>query len=451
MDYDTVVEKVHEIFPELVEGLKDLIRIPSVATDGFPAEPVIAAHDRVVELLREAGVTDITDIRLEGKTGPVINATVPGPEGAPTVLFYTHYDVVPAGEESEWETAPFEPVEKDGAIYGRGSADSKVNIMGIIGMLRVLDGKPPVTLRIVVEGQEEYGSDFDFFPPTRPDIFESDAMVIADVGSVRPGFPSLTTALRGSASVTISCHTLESDKHSGSFGGAAPDARIAIIRALSSLFDEHGNVAVPGLLREPWTGVSYDDAEFRDLAEILDGVPIVGSGDIGSRIWSGPAISVIGFDAPSASAPINAVASSASAVINVRTHPTQPAVEAQEIVMDFLRELKPFGIELTVTAGDAGDGFRARTDGPAFAAASAALSAAWGLEPGEIAIGGSIPIVMSLDQAVPNAEKLLFGITDGHANIHGPNERVLMSEFENGVVAKVLFVQNFAQATLGAG
>ncbi|WP_410870629.1 M20/M25/M40 family metallo-hydrolase [Nocardia sp. A7] len=450
-----VEQAVSALFPDLYSELIRLVRIPSIATEGYPPEPLFQAHDLVVELLRDSGVEQIEDLRIEGKTAPVIMATVPGPHGAPTVLMYTHYDVVPAEDLELWDTPPFEPVERDGAIYGRGTADSKANIISIIGALRAYGGKPPVTVKLVLEGQEEFGSPFDFYPVDNPALFQADAMVIADVGSVRPGVPTLTVALRGSAQVTVEARTLDADKHSGLYGGAAPDARLALIRALSSLHDDAGDVAVDGLRRESWTGTSYTDEEFRELAEVLDGTPLMGTGGIGERIWSGPAITVIGFDAPAPDASVNAVAGSARAVLNVRVHPEQEAAQAQAAVIDHLRALRPFGIELSVTAGEVGNGFAAPTGGPAFDAAKSALGQAWGAEAGQMAGGGSIPLVMALHTAVPEAEKLLFGATDGYANIHGPNERVLLDEVAKATLAKALFLreygENFAAARNGAG
>lgn len=427
--------------PWMVTGLKDLVRIPSVATEGFPPEPVVAAHDRVVQLLQDAGVTDIHDLQIEGKTGPVVVATVPGPPGSPTVLLYSHYDVVPAGDEELWHTPPFEPVEKDGAIYGRGTADSKANIMAILGLVRVWDAQPPVTLRIVIEGQEEYGSPFDFYPPRDPETFASDVMIIADVGSVRPGVPTMTSALRGSASVRVDVATLEGDAHSGLFGGAAPDARQVLIGILASLHDANGDVVVPGLLREPWTGIELDEAEFRHNAKVIDGVALTGTGSIGSRIWTGPAITLIGFDAPAAEAPVNAVAATACAVLNLRVHPRQSAVEAQQALIAYIESKRPATASITVTAGEAGDGFMAEADGRVVSAALDALSRAWECKAGMLGSGGSIPIVTSLQQAAPNAEILLFGATDGHAAIHAPNERVLIDELRRSAIAKALLIQ----------
>jgi len=187
-------------------------------------------------------------------------AEIPAPPGAPTVLLYSHYDVVPVGDESKWLSPPFEATERDGAIYGRGAADTKSNILMHVGALRAWEGRPPVGIRIVIEGQEEVGSAFSSFPPTRPELFTADAMVIGDMGSFRPGVPTLTVALRGMAMVTVEARTLAGPKHSGQFGVAAPDALLALLRALASLNDEHGDVAVPGLRREEWTGASYSDA-----------------------------------------------------------------------------------------------------------------------------------------------------------------------------------------------
>jgi acetylornithine deacetylase/succinyl-diaminopimelate desuccinylase-like protein len=248
--------------------------------------------------------------------------------------------------------------------------------------------------------------------------------------------------------VTVEARTLDTDKHSGQIGGAAPDARSALIRALASLHDENGDLAVEGLRREPWTGASYTDDEFRELAGVLPGVPLVGTGDLGSRIWSGAAVTVIAFDAPPTSAPLNAVASSAKAVLNLRVHPAQPAREAGEALAAHLRAQRPFGIDLDVTVGEAGNGFLAPTGGPAFRAAETALRRAWdGGEVGTLALGGSIPIVMAFHEAQPAAEKLLFGATDGYANIHGPNERQLVDELTRTVVALATFWHELANTT----
>jgi acetylornithine deacetylase/succinyl-diaminopimelate desuccinylase-like protein len=356
------------------------------------------------------------------------------------VLLYSHYDVVSAGDESQWDSPPFEPTERDGAIFGRGVADSKSNILMHVGALRAWNGKPPVGIKICIEGYEEIGSGaLPGYPASDPDQFRADALVIGDMGSISPGVPTLTTALRGMANVVVEVRTLESGKHSGQYGGAAPDALLALVHAIASLHDEHGDVAVAGLRRNEWDGPVQSEDEFRELGTVLAGKPLIGTGGLGSRIWSGPAITVIGIDAPSVDGAVNAVSPYARAVLNVRVHPDQDAAEAQDAVMRHLREARPFGIELDVQPGPTGEGFSAATSGPAYEAARAAWEGAWEAEVMMAGSGGSIPIVSALAGALPDAEALLVGTTDGYANIHGPNERVLVDEFQKAVLAETVF------------
>ena len=239
-------------------------------------------------------------------------------------------------------------------------------------------------------------------------------------------------------------------RHSGAFGGAAPDALIALLHALATLHDEHGNVAVAGLRRAPWLGASYTDEEFRAVAGVEPGMPLFGTGGLGERLWSGPAITVVGIDAPAVDEAVNAVVPYARAKLNLRVHPEQGAAEAQEALIRHLEAVRPFGIALSASpAGAAGDGFAATTSGPAYEAAHAALRAAWGREPVHMAMGGAIPLASALHEAVPDAEILLFGPQDALCNLHAPNERVLLGELERAVVAEVEFL-NGVRGSKGA-
>jgi acetylornithine deacetylase/succinyl-diaminopimelate desuccinylase-like protein len=445
-----VANDVRRQMPQLKEELARLVAIPSVSAGGFPEHthgPLLESHEALVGLLRDAGVENLGTLELPD-TAPVVTGEIPAPDDAPTVLLYGHYDVVPAGDESKWESPPFEATEREGAIYGRGTADSKSNILVHVGALRAWDGNPPVGIKLLIEGQEEVGSPLEV--PATLEPFRADAMLIADGGNIRPGVPSLTVALRGDAVVTVEVRTLASAKHSGQFGGAAPDALIALLHALASLHDESGDVAVGDLRRDRWPGISWTDDEFRQLAEIEPGMPFVGSGALADRVWSGAAITVTGIDVPSVDEAVNAVQPYARAKLNVRVHPEQSAAEAQEAVIRHLEAARPFGISLQATAGPTGDGFAAGTSGRAYEAAFAALGAAWNSEPQLIATGGAIPLVKALSEAAPEAEILLFGTTDGFANIHGPNERVLVDEFEKAVLAEALFFDEYATRVAGS-
>jgi acetylornithine deacetylase/succinyl-diaminopimelate desuccinylase-like protein len=439
----------------LMDGLTaDLVRlaaIPSIAFPGYPGSEVLRAHDLLVELLREAGVEHVERLDLPD-TSPVIYAEVPPPDpDAPTVLLYGHYDVQPPGDESLWLSPPFEPTPVEGGLRARGIADDKSNVIAHLGVLRAYGGRPPTGLKIVIEGQEEYGSAFDDYPPTDPGRFACDAMVIADMGNLRPGTPTLTTGLRGVAEVVVEVRTLAEARHSGGYGGAAPDALLALVRALAGLHDENGDVAVPGLRREEWEGASYTEQEFRELATVAEGMPLTGSGSLGERLWSGPAITVIGLDAPAVDGAASAVVPYARARLNLRVHPQQDPRQATDALVRHLRESRPYGIELTVVPSDAGPGFEAATDGPAYRAARTALREGWGTEPQFAASGGSIPLVNGLARAVPHAEVLLFGAQDGMCNLHAPNERVLFSELRGAVIAEAAFLREYAAAFRSAG
>jgi acetylornithine deacetylase/succinyl-diaminopimelate desuccinylase-like protein len=173
-------------------------------------------------------------------------------------------------------------------------------------------------------------------------------------------------------------------------------------------------------------------------------MPLIGTGSLGERLWSGPAATVSGIDALPVEDAVNAVVPYSRAKINLRVHPAQDADDARDALMTHLRALRPFGIPLEVKPGATGNGFAANTSGPAYEAAGAALAAAWGSDTVTVATGGSIPLVNALHTAVPDAEILLFGATDGFSNIHAPNERVLLDEFRKTVIAEALFFEEYA-------
>lgn len=435
---------VRELMPQLEADLVRLARIPSVAFPGYPDGPMRDAYELVAELFRDAGVEDV-DALLLPETPPILVGEIPPPDGAPTVLLYAHYDVQPPGDEDLWRTPPFEPTRVDGAIYARGVADDKANIVAHVGALRAFDGRPPVGIRVVVEGREEYGSPFDTYPPTRPELFRADAILIGDAGNVRPGVPTLTFALRGYADIVVEARTLAGARHSGEFGGAVPDALVVLVHALATLHDEHGNVAVAGLRRDSGSTGSFEEEELRELAAVEPGVPLVGTGTIAERLVWGPAITIVGLDAPPVENAPSAVVPYARARLNLRVHPEQSAAEAQAAVIRHLEKAQPFGISLYVSAAvEPGDGFSANTSGIAYDAARAALATAWGGEPVGLGQGGSIPLVSALHEAVPDAEILMFGAQDGRCNAHAPNERVLLDELERAVVAEAEFLREYA-------
>ncbi|MCC5574755.1 M20/M25/M40 family metallo-hydrolase [Microtetraspora sp. AC03309] len=444
MTPEEIESAVEAGMPQAVEDLKRLVAIPSVAFPGHPDEPVLAAAAMTEELLRGAGLPNVRQIPVEGSF-PAVFAEAPAPEGAPTVLLYAHYDVQPPGDAAQWRTSPFEPTMIDGAMYGRGAADDKSGVIAHVAALRAFGGEFPVGVKVIVEGQEEYaGERLEDFVEANPDLVRADAIVVADCGNPRMGEPALTTTLRGMAAFTVEVRTLRESLHSGAFGGAAPDALGALMRMLSALHDDRGDVRVPGLPQGTFEGGSEEtDDDFRATAGVLDGVSLVGSGSVADRLWSSYAITVTGLDVPTVSGAINAVQAVARARVTIRIPPAGDAKTALDDVTGFLQKVAPWGAQVTFGDFVTGSGFMAGSGGRARAAIDQAMERAFGRAPRDVGQGGSIPLVAKLSGLFPEAEILLYGAEDGDSSIHAPNERVNLDELRKVITAEALFLANY--------
>jgi hypothetical protein len=294
---DKMERNVRTFLPGVIEDLKELIAVPSVAFPGYPSEHVHRMAAATTDLLRRYGLLNARLLEIPGGY-PAVTADIPAPEGAPTVLLYAHYDVQPARREDGWDTDPGTPVIRDGRLYGRGAADNKSGIVTIAATIRALSGRYPVGITVIIEGEEETASHLEAFAEAHPELFRCDLFIITDMGKMTAGEPLLNTTLRGEVSCVITVNTLAHAVHSGQFGGPAPDALVALIRILATLHDEHGDVAVAGLCSHSWSGAEYPEDLYRRLSGLLDGVDTIGRGTISSRLWSHPSVTVIGIDAP---------------------------------------------------------------------------------------------------------------------------------------------------------
>ncbi len=444
MDVNQVKETVRAMMPEIMSELSDLVAQPSCAFPGFPAEPVHAARAQVIKMLENAGFA-ARELDLEGGGYPAVWGEIPAPEGAPTVLLYAHYDVQPAPMEQGWTSDPFKPEMRDGRLYGRGAADDKSGAAIHAGTLRVFGGKPPVGVKVIIEGEEETLSQLEAFVEKHPDMFKADCMIVADMGNIECGQPVLTTMLRGHVQCIVEVRTLDHPLHSGVFGGPAPDAFVSLIRLLNSLWDERGNTVVPGLEGFDWPGAEYPEPLFREMCGMLDGVEKTGDSSVGSMLWSRPNATVIGIDGvPCIADAGNVLLPVARAKVAMRIAPgANPEAELEKL-MKHLRENAPWGVHVEVTKVKASDAFMAPKGGPAMAAAAEALEAAYGIKPSEVGSGGSIPLLETLAKASPGAEFILLGAEDAIANIHGANESVHPDEIERMIVAQALLIDKLA-------
>jgi acetylornithine deacetylase/succinyl-diaminopimelate desuccinylase-like protein len=442
---DQLRSKAAGLMPQLLTDLERLVAIPSVAFPGYPPEPVHQMANQTLRLFREAGLANAA--LQEVPTGfPPVYGQLPGPTGAPTVMLYAHYDVQPAPPEQGWTSDPWTATRKpDGRIYGRGAADDKGGLVVHLGTLRLFDGKPPCTVKLILEGMEETDSNLEAFVQANPELFACDLFIVCDMGNLRAGEPSLTTTLRGEVVCVVTLRTLAHPLHSGEFGGPAPDAMLALARLLATLHDEEGDVAVQGVTSFAWDGADLSAEEFRASADLLAGVDLTGSGPVGARLWSRPSVSAIGIDMTSVAGSSNVLIPEARAKLSMRIVPGSDPQRELDALVRHLESHAPWGAQVQVERVDAVPGFRCRTDGPGYATARRALEEAYGKPPGEAGSGGSIPLLQTLQQAAPDAEFILWGPEDlAAARIHASDESVDPFEIEQMILAQAFLLQHLA-------
>jgi cysteinylglycine-S-conjugate dipeptidase len=436
---------VRSVLPSVRADLEHLVRIPSVSADPAAAPHVQASANEVAALLAGAGLTDVEVLTVPGGQ-PAVVGHRPAPPGAPTVLLYAHHDVQPTGDPAGWDSDPFEPTERDGRLYGRGTADDKAGIGVHLAALRAHGDQLPVGVIVMVEGEEEIGSPtLDQFLAAYRDRLRADVVVFADASNWTVDVPSLTTSLRGTAPVVVEVRALHHSVHSGMYGGPVPDALTALCRLLATLHDEKGDVAVAGLTRGPADPLDLTEAQLRADAAILDGVQLIGTGGLTERLWTRPSISVIGIDAPSVAEASNTLIPVARAKVSMRVAPGEDVTRASAALTAHLKDQAPWGVQVTVRQSATGAPFSVGTGGPAYQAARWALAEAWGREAIATGGGGSIPFVTGYAQLIPDAEILITGVEDPDTRAHGANESLDLSTFERACLAETLLLHRLAQ------
>ncbi|MDG6104748.1 dipeptidase [Dactylosporangium aurantiacum] len=431
--------------PGVRADLERLVRIPGIAFTGFDHSHVERSAEAVAELLRGAGIPDVRLVRKGGQ--PAVLGRRPAPPGAPTVLLYAHHDVQPVGDRSQWLSDPFEPQERDGRLYGRGTADDKAGVMAHIAALRAFGDDLPVGVVLFIEGEEEFGSEsLEELLREHRDELASDVIVIADSGNWDVGQPALTTGLRGIVNGFFEVRVLEQAVHSGMFGGAVPDALITLSRLIASLHDDAGDVAVEGLVSTPSAPLDYPEDRFREEAGMLDGVEFIGTGRLVERLWTRPAISILGIDAPPTEGAPNALIPAAKAKFSVRIAPGDDAQRVYDTMTAHLQRHVPWGAQVTVTLEQLGEPCVIDATGPVFEAARQAFAEAWdGVAPVDMGVGGSIPFIATFQELFPKAAILVTGVEDPSTRAHGPNESLHLGEFERVCVAEALLLAKVAR------
>lgn len=454
---DELREAVTAGLPAAIADLSGLVRIPSVSWDGFDFAHVHASAERVAELARELGVFETVDVvqlpvsdpDSDALGQPAVVATRAARGGKPTILLYAHHDVQPPGDEAHWDSKPFEPTLRGDRLYGRGAADDKAGIIAHLAAIRAYQqvlGDPEIGLVLYAEGEEEFGSRsiLTFLEHYR-ETFDADVIVVADSGNWSTEIPAITVGLRGAVAFNLRVTTLAHASHSGMFGGAVPDAMLAAVRMLDSLWNADGSVAVEGLTSREAETPPYDEEQLRAETGLLPQASPIGTGAIISRIWNQPSITLTGIDAPSVKDASNTLVPSVRVRVSARVAPGQRAEEAYEAIMDHLRAHAPFGAQLEVDGLDLGQPFLVDTSGWAVADAKAVLEEAFGNPTVEMGVGGSIPFIAELAERFPNAQILVTGVEDPDSRAHSPNESLHVPSLEKAILGEALLL-----ARLGA-
>lgn len=437
--------RVDASFDQVVEDLVALVRIPSVSADSFDQSTLTASAGMVRDLLQGVGLAAAISAvpAPSGVAGrPAVLAVREGDDGAPVVLLYAHHDVQPAGPAEDWDQEdPFEPVVRGDRLHARGSADDKAGVVAHVAALRVLGDDLRAGVRCFVEGEEEVGSpSFASFLAEHRESLAADVIVVLDSSNWKVGVPALTTSLRGLAECQVELRVAAHALHSGMYGGPILDAPTLMCRLLATLHDENGDVAVPGLLHREAAPIDYPEADFRADSAVVEGYRLAGTGTIPSRLWTRPALGIVGFDATPVDRRSNTIAPTCRAALSLRVTPGQQPAEAWAALEAHLRANVPFGADITITPGEQGPAFLAAGDSPATRLAHWALREAWGTAPVEIGVGGSIPFIADLAAVFPDAEILVTGIEDPDARAHAGNESIHLGELRNAVLAEALML-----------
>ncbi len=466
-----------------VDELKALLRIPSISTDPKHAADVRRAAEFVATELRRIGMENVRIIEtstpetvlapssgpaqvVAARTGhPLVYADhlhAAGVDGRPatTVLLYGHYDVQPPEPLEEWKSPPFEPTERDGNLYARGAVDDKgqmwMQVKALESLLASNDGKLPVNVRVIVEGEEEVGGEgIAAFVREHPDELRADVALVCDTEMFAPDLPTLCVGLRGMIYTEIEARGARTDLHSGIYGGAAPNPLIALAQIVAGLKDAAGRILIPHFydrVASPtaaelaaWRALPFDEEVYRDTE--VGSTTLTGEAGFSvlERTWARPTLDMHGmaggFTGTGAKTVIPA---RAMAKISMRLVPDQSPAESFALYKAYVEAICPAGITLEVRLIHCGDPIVVSTDNPYVHAATSAMRDVFAKETVFVRGGGSIPIVGDFIRELGTPTLLMgFGLPDD--NLHAPNEKFHLANFHRGIESIVRFLANVGE------
>jgi acetylornithine deacetylase/succinyl-diaminopimelate desuccinylase-like protein len=443
--------------------LEALVRIPGISAAAEHRADVQAGAEATAALLERCGLEHVRMMTADGAPPYVVGEWLHAGSGAPTVLLYAHHDVQPPGVVERWESDPFEPEERDGRLYGRGTADDKAGVVAhahAVAAWLNTSGTLPCNVRVLVEGEEEIGSPhLGAFLREHGTALRSDVLVLADAANWDVGVPGITVSLRGLAAADVALRALDGPLHSGLAGGAVPDPVLALARVLATLVDEHGAPSIDGLeppplrddQRAPIPGFDDTTGAFARASGLRPGVQLVGDPAVPlhARLWHRPAVTIVGIDAHPIRGSSNQILASAAARVSLRLPSGLDPDEALERLREHVARRVPWGLELEFTKLGGAPAWECEPFGPVFDAARRALHEGYGAEPVLMGVGGSIPFVGPIADAFGGVPALLVGPNDPHTRAHGENESLHLADWHRLMRSLVLMLAELPAA--GAG
>ena len=452
---NNVIDYINTNRDRFVDELKAYLAIPSISALPQHQPDVRRCAEWTADELRRIGMQNVRLIETPGN--PVVYADWLGAEGAPTILFYGHYDVQPVDPLDLWQSPPFEATVRDGEIYARGAADDKGQIFMHFKAIEAhlkQNGRLPVNLRVILEGEEEVGSaNLDNFVKDHKNELGADVVVISDSTMFDRGVPSITYGLRGLVYFQIDLRGTKSDLHSGSFGGAVANPAMVLAQVLAQMKDKSGRIKIPGFYDDVRALRDEERAEFKKLPfnetryrkEL--GAPKL-FGETGyttlERVWARPTFEVngvlSGFTGEGAKTVIPAVA---MAKVSMRLVPDQDPDKIAKLFEAYVQKVCPKTVELKVTRMHGGRPWMTDFDNKFVQAAGRAIEKGFGKAPVFNREGGSIPVVATF-QEILGLPSVLFGVGLPDENAHAPNEKLDLGNFHGGIIASAYLYDEVA-------
>ncbi|MBI4486340.1 MAG: dipeptidase [Acidobacteria bacterium] len=440
-----------------LEELKALLAIPSVSALPEHKADVRRCADWCADEMRRIGLQDVRLIETPGN--PVVYGNWLGAPGAPTILFYGHYDVQPVDPLELWVSPPFEATVRDGEIYARGSADDKGQVFMHFKAVEAhlqQNGRLPVNIMFILEGEEEVGSvNLDGFVREHKDELRADVVVISDSPMFARGIPSICYGLRGLVYFQIDLRGSSTDLHSGSFGGAVANPAYVLSQIIAQMKDRGGRIKIPGFYddvvplkdeeRKAWASLPFNEKKYRKDFGIPKLIGETGYTTL-ERTWARPTFEVngllSGFTGEGAKTVLPAVA---MAKVSMRLVPNQHPDKIAEQFEAHVRDIRPKTVELTVTRMHGGKPWMTAYDNPFVQAAARAIERGFGQKPVFTREGGSIPVVSTFQEEL-GLPSVLFGVGLPDENAHAPNEKLDVGNFHGGIIASAILYDEIARA-----